>query len=418
MRFNEIPEATLWLEQFSECGGDRTLAGRLLERIQFVSPTRLTADIEDLLLSAFKGRGPTALFVERELPKTRSPVPPAMYKEQLVRRPGRRRFVRRAFGADAPLVKSMTNLQQSVGSEGPLAQALSQFCASHKRAFVLQPAAELVRTMHVRQLVIVTDFLGSGDRVRRMLDSLWRVASVKSWRSGQFIELAVVAFTGTETGIAAVREHQPSPAVHVVMDCPTISTSFSNAEATQIEDLCQRYAPLSERPLGYGDVGALVAFAHSCPNNAPAILIESSDTQRRPWRALFPRRRTLDFYTHTHHSDAPDFELLLGYLGYPTVAGSPAFLRSRRDRKTVYLLLAALSKRQRTIPELIRATALTLYDLRAAIDAGTALGLVRNLRLLPAGRRELDRQVRSKSRKQAVEQTPRMYYPNALRAPK
>lgn len=416
MRLNDLPEAELWLEQFSE--DDRRLAGRLLVRLQYVSGTRLAIDLEYLLLSTFKGQGPSALFVERELPKTRSPLPPAMYKEERVKRKGRRRHTRRAVGAAVPAVKSLTNLRQEVGSEGVLAHLLSQFCANHSRAFVLQPAADLLRTMKVRQLVIVTDFLGSGDRVRRMLDSLWRVASVRSWRSGQFIKLAVVAFTGTRAGIAAASEHRASPSVHVVMDCPTISTLFSTEEAAQIEDLCRRYAPASRRPLGYGEIGSLVAFEHSCPNNAPAILIESNSTQRSRWEALFPNRQTLPIYAWMRSSDTPDFELLLGFLSYPTIAGSPAFLRSRRDRKLVYLLLAALSRRHRTIPQLIRATTLSLRELKDSIDAAAALGLVRNLRLLPAGRNELERLNRSKPRAQTIKQVSMWYYPKALRAPK
>ncbi len=38
---------------------------------------------------------------------------------------------------------------------------------------------ELPRNKHQ----IVTDFIGSGERVNRMLSSLWRVRSVRSWAS-------------------------------------------------------------------------------------------------------------------------------------------------------------------------------------------------------------------------------------------
>ena len=418
MRIHELPEAALWIDQFSQSAEDFQLAQRLLDRLHFVTATRFAADVQELLRSKFLGHGATALYVERELQKTRSTTPPAMYRAEKIRIPGRRRFVRRAVGAAVPAVKSMTNAQQEIGSEGPLAQVLSQFCSRHRNKFLLQPSAEEMRRKRVRQLVVVTDFIGSGDRICRMLDSIWKVASVRSWNSGQFVRLSVVAFTGTSTGIAAVSKHRSHPDVYVVMDCPTIWTSFTGEESIKIEDLCQRYGTASARPLGYGNVGALVAFEHSCPNNAPSILIESSESHLRPWRPLFERRATSHIFARSSEPNTVDFGLLFESLGYPSIAQSSAFHRSRREQRYMYLLLAALSKRNRTVPSLVRSTALSLQVLNSALEMATGLGLVRNRRLLPAGGKELDRLVRSRSLIPTANRAASMYYPSALRFPK
>ena len=94
-------------------------------------------------------------------------------------------------------------------------------------SFLLQPSADEIRRKAVRHLVVVTDFIASGDRACKMLDSLWRLSTVRSWKSGKFIRLTVMAFTGTSAGIAAVKRHSSRPDVQIVMDCPTIGTSFA-----------------------------------------------------------------------------------------------------------------------------------------------------------------------------------------------
>ncbi|MGV8664194.1 phosphoribosyltransferase-like protein, partial [Pseudomonas aeruginosa] len=64
--------------------------------------------------------------------------------------------------------------------------------------------------------VIVTEFIGSGDRARTLLDAIWNVASIRSWHSGKFIKFWVIAYSGTDIGVHNVRSHRFSPNVHIV----------------------------------------------------------------------------------------------------------------------------------------------------------------------------------------------------------
>lgn len=417
MHQSDLAGVKLWINQFNDQQGDRELAKDLIDRLHYVSGTRLVGDLRTSLSASFSQKGVSALFVERELSKTRGEMPPPMYREEKVRIVGRRRYARKAMGAAAPVIKSMRNSSQEIGSEGIIAQALSQHCALNKKSFLLHPSAQEVRKLKVRNFVIVTDFIGSGDRICRMLDSLWRVASVKSWRSGKFVKISVLAFSGTAHGIASVERHRSRPNVQFIMDCPTISNSFDFDKRDRMVDLCERYAKNSARPLGYGEVGSLIAFEHSCPNNAPAILIESIDQIREPWRALFEKRSTAPVFSSQGTPYVWDPQIFFETLGYPTIAQSPAFLRSSNMKKSMYLLLAALSRKRITTTALIRATGFSLQTLGNSLAMAESLGLVENFRLLGVGRKEIARLLRSKVRKLRANIPPLMYYPTALRAP-
>ena len=44
-----------------------------------------------------------------------------------------------------------------------------------------------------------------------------------------------------------------------------------------------------QNPLGYGDMGALVAFYNTIPNNTLPVFWSSGTVNDRPWKALLPR---------------------------------------------------------------------------------------------------------------------------------
>jgi hypothetical protein len=116
--------------------------------------------------------------------------------------------------------------------------------------------------------LLVTDFIGTGKQASTYIEAAWRIWSVKSWCSRRQFRFEVVAYSGTEKGCSEVRHHAASPEVRIVTPCPTIETVFDPVRAKRIKDLCERHDPVSRDPiasLGYGGVGALLAFAHGCP---------------------------------------------------------------------------------------------------------------------------------------------------------
>lgn len=282
----------LWLDQFNEQVDDHKLAKSLRDKVKYVSNSDLKFFLHLRLDQLRFKAAPSALFVERELQKTRGKFPPAMYAEEKRKILGRKMHARRARGSAIQAVKSLTYKQQEIGSEGVIAHTLSRQCKKFPEHFILQPTADEIRAKQVRSLVVVTDFVGSGDRALAMLSSLWRVRSIRSWASYKLIKLYVVCISGTERGIANIKRHPSKPIVIMAFQCPTIWSGFDSAEASAMEDLCKRYGSFDGEPLGHKNTGALIAFEHSAPNNMPAIFIKSCRLKSRPWTPLFSKRST------------------------------------------------------------------------------------------------------------------------------
>lgn len=135
----------------------------------------------------------------------------------------------------------------------------------------------------------MTDFIGSGDRARTLLDAMWNVASIRSWHSGKFIKFWVMAYSGTDIGVHNVRSHRFSPNVHIVNECPTLFNSFGEGKDEMIE-LCKKYGYFSKDPLGWKKTAALLAFEHGAPNNMPAIFV-SGKSRGQKMDAAVPQAR-------------------------------------------------------------------------------------------------------------------------------
>ena len=87
----------------------------------------------------------------------------------------------------------------------------------------------------------MTDLIGTGTRVNRMLDKFWRVPSVKSWVSGKWIEFIVVAAAGTLEGTATVESHRLQPTIIAELVVPTIGTWKDQTLADQWRRLIAHY---------------------------------------------------------------------------------------------------------------------------------------------------------------------------------
>lgn len=274
-----------WLNRFGV--DDQPRAGLLLSTVKLVSADEFVADMNDLLERHLgDGATPIALYNETERGH-RGGVPHRLFAEP-------RRKLKRATGKAGPaLVPRQRQVDEEVGSEGTLATILTQFARSHAKTIVLSPGPDTIRDRRVRRFVLVTDFIGSGDRALRYLTAAWRVRSVRSWwsrRKGRGMSFEVVAFSGTEAGVAHVRKHPCRPEVHIAQVCPTIDGVFDAPNAAIMKTLCGDYGPKAKdaQPLGYGGTGALIAFSHSMPNNAPAIFWQRYDDKE----PLFPSRVT------------------------------------------------------------------------------------------------------------------------------
>ncbi|PJF08426.1 hypothetical protein [Pseudorhodobacter sp. MZDSW-24AT] len=286
-------DATQWLDHFGI--SDRANAAKLLALVTLVPSDLLREKIIGLLEERLKSEpGPVALFNESERRKWKG-EPNRLFKNEEKRANSARKGKRivRTVGSRGPaLVPQQRYIDELIGSEGVVGNILTQFRKTHQQNVFLSPGPDTFRSKCIRRFILVTDFIGSGSRIETYLDAAWRSTSVRSWwsrRGAAGLHFEVVAYAGTEAGIERVKRHPSQPQVFVEMRCPTIRTSFPPGEAARMEDLCIRHAPPDSKPLGFDEIGALIAFGHGMPNNAPAMFWKST----RLRRALFPERTTI-----------------------------------------------------------------------------------------------------------------------------
>ncbi|MGM9489785.1 phosphoribosyltransferase-like protein [Ideonella sp. YS5] len=420
----ESEQTKAWLRQFAL--GDQHLAAELLKHFVLVSRDEFATGLRRLVLrEASLVPGPIALYAERELPH-RYGVPHRLFRE------GRRK-VRRAEGRGPQPVMPTRNYDPSVGSEGLVAQLITELCRERPMDFLNHPGPNSIRKHKVRRLWILTDLIGSGTRAERYLTAAWRVRSVRSWWSGHFIRLGVVAYACTEAGERHVRRHHSKPDVRYLVPCPTITSTFGREAAKAYYRLCSAYDPLEqdsnppwiEESLGFGGTGALIAFSHGAPNNTPRIFHKSGKGEGG-WTPLFPARVTaglpLEAFGRSMGKEA--IAQRLRDLGQKVLAKSPATLDSSIEVKKRFLVLAALSRRPRFTAALATRTGLTTMEVVDVCDELFRLGWIDSQKhLTDSGCGELQHAKRrvAKERQRAhrlLEPPPKSpYYPSSLRSP-
>ena len=412
-----------WLRQFAL--RDQKLAADLLEAFCFVSRDEFaTGLMKQVLHEARRVDGPIALYAEREL-RHRLGVPHRLFKESTGK-------VKRAHGVGPQPVKPTKTYQPEVGSEGIVAQLITNLCRQFPKQFLNHPGPDKLRETRARAFWVLTDLVGSGKRAYDYLSSAWKVRSVRSWRSGGFLRFGVIAYSMTQSGQSLISRHPCKPLTSCVQPCPTINSVFSGSAVTAYVSLCERYDPVRLRPeafddnksLGYGGVGALIAFAHGAPNNCPRIFHKTS-RRADGWIPLFPSRVTAGLpLTGFGRSLRPEtISARLNALGNKALAKSPAARNASIEVKKRYLVLATLSRGQRGNVIVAIKTGLSTYEVEQVCNELEAFGWLGPRRVLTdAGLGELRHLRRATGRRQQrvsanaeVEKIP--YYPTSLRAP-
>jgi hypothetical protein len=381
-------QSQAWLKQFNL--GDRALAKKLLETFVLVSRDDFVDHMRAMLLrEAENVGGMIALYAEREL-RHRYGIPHRLFKES-------KGAKKRALGVSGPAaVKPTKAYDPSVGSEGIVAQMISQLCLEHPRKFLDHPGPDRIRSKQARAFWVVTDLIGSGDRASRYLEAAWRVRSVRSWWSFRLMQFAVMAYSATKLGEARVARHPSKPKIHIIIPCPTIGSSFSEKEAEQMKRLCTTYDPTSgeigDAPwitggpsLGYGSAGALIAFAHGAPNNTPLMFHKASKNRKKPWIPLFPARVSAGISKEAFGVDltAEKISSRLAKLGDHNLAKSKAVLRSDILTSQTFLLLSALSSHQRFNDRILaERTGFRVHELRRLLERVIQYGWIDSQRRL------------------------------------
>lgn len=148
------------------------------------------------------------------------------------------------------------------------------------------PTVESMRADRIRNIVLVEDFVGSGDR----LTGFWEEEvskSVKSWISFGWTKVWLVTYAGIEVGLNEARRKIPKlTADKILTVLPPRDPRLGLTDP--MREVAQKYGRRLRGNMwaGYSGGGGTVVFQHSCPNNAPAILWATG----KRFEPLFPNR--------------------------------------------------------------------------------------------------------------------------------
>jgi len=403
-KFSENESTRPWLDQFSDA--ERPVASSLVDEILLVGADEFRRGLKQLLdvvLQQRRDERPLALYVEREVETEQGRILPIFGEPGEVR----------TTGAGPNPVPFDPNTPE-VGSEGTVANLITGYQRLHGEAVLDHPGPDRLRSCRARSIVILTDFIGSGNRVWEMLEAFRAVRTIRSWRSYQLVDFHIVAYSGTEEGMRRVRSSRLRPHVLTVVGCPTIEQAFRGDRHAAMRRLCSTYPPSYPFPFGFGESSALIAFEHGIPDNAPAIL----HSDFGGWRPLFPNRSALAA-TATFPATNRE-ELVARAARMLRVSNAQRYLADNRGRRWIQtmLVLAAIEEGARTRGSISARTRISIRTVDETLEfTRVARWTSGSDALTPLGRAELQRLRRRRARNPVLPTSLRpFYYPTQLRA--
>ncbi|MHA6829430.1 phosphoribosyltransferase-like protein [Ralstonia pseudosolanacearum] len=394
-----------WLSQFEAEHFElvRKLAGGLTLVSQSEFERALDAKIRAV---AATYDGPVALYAARELPSGVDSL-----FDQVASNKGQLDAV--GPGAD-------------LGSEARVAALIRGIVKSSKEEFVNHPDLETLRKRKVRGIIVVDDLLGSGNRVRLFLDSMWANPTIRSWWSRAQIRFSVAAYSATDVGrrhVARTRcilRANDEHAVDYVRPCPTLGEMPWSLELrSAIKSVCKQYGRRTQSymTLGYRDTAAMLIFEHGCPNNVPAIFW-AQGRSKSPWTPLFPNRSVLPLEKSAFPPEIVRMESRAAMIEVGQARLAEALtVGPKLVNADVIMLLALAEKGMRSLGTLAFITGLPRAECANLRERCVADGLLTpTYRLTPAGLAELRYGRTLSDRLRSVaEKGSEDYYPSSLR---
>ena len=387
-----------WLGNFDP--KDRSDAAELLNHIRFARISEMRSALKDSLED----------FLDRSNFDRPSLLLPVQAKEDL--------HVEGDDAKDDDLLVAFENfsldqpISSTPGSEGwvgTLVRDVLKSAAGKKSALPPSTDLERVRQKKVGRIVLVTDYIGSGQQVQDFAKVLTRNRTIRSWRSGNILDLEVFSFAAPLATLDGLRaQGSPVDRVHTIEIAPAIA-NFGYSKRMRFTRLCKKYAAQRSNPLGYRGSGGLFASDASVPNNLPAILRQTKSRQKgESWTPFFEGR-------HASSVLASELE------GCDSANIRHASPRERSvNGERVFKVLDVLSRRPLTVEEIALLTKQSVRSAETLISGLLSLGLVRDsggaCELTKAGTVEIESfQHQRRITTAGLHGSDGFYYPRALR---
>ncbi len=266
MALSDLTISKEWIEQFSD--EKKPFARLLLDNLLLVGQEQFSRDLYAYILE-----------LARDLPKPIALVP--------VREMARGAHY---YGNDRNAKPRVLLSASLPGSEAIVANIATQLIRldTERTIFTCTPSLRNLRESRCRSVLLIDDFIGSGNTIDGFFHSYNLHKTIKSWRSGRFIDFFVVAYSGTKIGVNNVSKNKRILNTWLIKECPTILERIESIpDYGKVKRLCLDYARESETmPFGFADTMGSLVFEHSAPNNLPAILWRSTPE----WKTVFPGR--------------------------------------------------------------------------------------------------------------------------------
>jgi len=271
-------EIQSWLNQFDS--SNMLIARSLLHRLQFVSIDTYSAWLLDRIKS---------ITIER---------PFAVYSV--------RKFEKNILSYWQPNGDVQPRPARTQGSEDLVYSIISRAHKQNKGSILDHPTLNELKMNRVRNIILIDDSIGSGERVSGFIRLMTNHRTFMSWWSYGFITLNVLSLARTRQSEKlilqklagsdhGIRKHRISDKLQfdsdIVYDARDLHYRWGDSYQA-ILDLCNNTTEITvDRRRGYGNVMGNIVFYHSVPNNIPGMLYST----RNEWQPLFPGRALPDW---------------------------------------------------------------------------------------------------------------------------
>jgi hypothetical protein len=403
MRPSETTSGQEWLSNF--IAPDAPVATILLDSLRFVSLSTmrngLKHQLEELAASG-ELRTPALILPERSMSAlgVSSESSPVAFRD---------------FEPGAPL-------DITPGSDGFVAGILRDFARSGRDASNspwIAPDADLarLRDRRCRSIMLVTDYVGSGDQVLALAEAIARHPTIRSWRSLHRLDICILTFAASADAFGRVGSSKAVDRIWAIEAASTFATaSWTNDVHDAIIELCLRACRTRRKwALGYGGTCGLFATERGVPNNLPAVFWQRT----QGWHPLFPNRvvpSQVAQEVNEYRLVEPLSELAVR-VGQLRLGRSQRVAHMRPTSRELLRVLVLLNRHADEPAAVAAELGIDFSEIRVLFDALREFGLVDPAgRLSDAGRRELNAQKRGLRRTTAgLAGSDAAYYPTSLK---
>jgi|SRR5215218_738073 len=404
MKPSETDAGQAWLENFSE--PDLPAATLLLDSLRFVSLSKLRNRLK-AFLETLQNDGalaaPALVVPERNLKE---------FADLAV--PLQEAVAYRDFQPGAPI-------RVTPGSVGLVGGILRDFAPAGSNAGHpwIAPDANLeaLRARRCRSIVLVTDYVGSGNQIATLAATFARHPTLKSWRSLRRLKIHVVAFAAQPQALKRLDREEAVDSVWAVEVAPTGHTApWEPAALDAITNLCRTECRWrAALALGYGDSFGLFVTERGAPNNLPAVFLQD----KWGWQPLFPRRTVPAEFAEQLSDYRPSESLaeLAERVGQLRMGRNKRLDSMPPASRRLLRALVSVGHARRDATTLAAELAIDLQAAVALLDSLHRFGFVTdNGRITDAGQRELAAQKRARRyTTAALEGSDAVYYPRSLK---